>query len=294
VKTRLFDTPLLYYDFNSNYSEQDPNGQRRYNISNGLFFNQQLTPILASSANASVEVGAEGDKERFALLYYASLLANPLRTVSNSLVFSGNNESLGGLATRNNYVALYNTAQLYKGIDATLNLGLNFTSQDQETGGSIKRTDVFVNPGITIVPRPDTTLTVNYVGRKSYFSGGAAAASINTLENRVDLGLSYNPLRTLFLSATISFDSQTGKDNTIQQNYGLNWTPFPDGNLQFSFFYNESRFPDRQRIIQPSLRWYLGVKRRSYLDLSYLISNTDSAGLKTDTRVISATLKIYF
>ena len=29
VKTRIFDTPLLYHDFNSYYIEQEPNGQRR-------------------------------------------------------------------------------------------------------------------------------------------------------------------------------------------------------------------------------------------------------------------------
>ena len=294
IRTRLFDTPLLYHDFNSNYSEQEPNGQRRYNVSNGLFFNHQLTPILASSANASVEFGSEGDKARIAYLYYASLLANPLRTLSNSLVFSGNHQDIGGLVSRTNSVTLYNSAQVYKGIDANLNLGLNFTSQDQETGGSLKRTDAFVNLGTNITPRSDLTFTANYFGRKSYLSGETAATSPDTTENRLDLGVSYTPFRTLFLSASVSLVSQPNTKSTVQQNYGLNWAPFPDGNLQFSFFYNENRFPDRSRIIQPTLRWYLGAKRRSYLDVSYQISNTDSAGQKTDTRVISTTLKIYF
>jgi hypothetical protein len=294
IKTRLFDTPLLYYDLNSFYTAQDPNGQRNYNVSNGLFFNQQLTPILTSSANASVEFGAQGDKGRIAFLYYASLLANPLRTVSNSLVFSGNNQNIEGLASRTNSVALYNNAQLYKGIDANLNLGLNFTSQGLETGGTLRRTDVFANLGTTLTPRSDLTFTANYFGRKSYQSGGTAVTSPNTTENRLDLGLSYNPFRTLFLSATVSVVSATNSQTTVQQNYGLNWSPFPDGNLQFSFFFNENRFPDQSRVIQPTLRWYLGAKRRSYLDLSYQFITSDFSGLKTDTTIISTTLKIYF
>lgn len=294
VRTRLFDTPLLYHDFNSNYSKQEPNGQRRYNVSNGLFFNYPLTPIISSSANASVEFGAEGDKTRMAFLYYASLLATPLRTLSNSLVFSGNHQDVGGLVSSTNSVALYNNAQLYKGIDANLNLGVNLTSQDQETGGSLRRTDAFVNLGTNITPRSDLTFTANYFARKSYLSGDTAITSPDTTENRLDLGLSYNPFRTLFLSASVSLVSDANRKSTVQQNYSLNWAPFPDGNLQFSFFYSESRFPDRSRIIQPTLRWYLGAKRRSYLDLSYQINNSESAGQKTDTRVISATLKIYF
>lgn len=294
IKTRLFDTPFLYHDFNSNYSEQEPNGRRRYNVSNGLFLNHILSPILSTSANTSVEFGSEGDESRIALLYYASLLANPLRTLAHSLVVSGKQEKLGGLASSTNSVALYNNAQLYKGIDANLNLGLNFTSQDQETGGSLRRTDAFVNVGTNIAPRSDLTLTANYFGKKSHASGETSGTPTDSTENRLDLGASYSPFRTLFISASVGFVSETGKKNRVEQNYGFNWAPFPDGNLQFSFFYNESRFPDQSRFLQSTLRWYLGARRRSYLDVSYQIGNSESAGQKTDTRIISTTLKIYF
>jgi hypothetical protein len=80
----------------------------------------------------------------------------------------------------------------------------------------------------------------------------------------------------------------------VQQNYGLNWTPFPDGQLQFSFFYNESYLPDRSRIIQPTLRWYLSSRRRSYLDVSYQRRSSESVGQTTETDIVSSNLKIYF
>ncbi|MBP1777007.1 MAG: hypothetical protein H6Q86_3017, partial [candidate division NC10 bacterium] len=78
------------------------------------------------------------------------------------------------------------------------------------------------------------------------------------------------------------------------QNYGLNWTPFPDGQLQFSFFYNENYYPDRSTIIQPTLRWYLTSRRHSYLDLSYQRNRSESAGQKTETDIVSTSVKIYF
>ncbi len=293
VKTRLLNGPALYYDFNSYYIDSSPDGQRQYNISNGLFFNHSFNPILSTSANASVEYGAQGDDTRVALLYYASLLANPLRTLSQSLVFSGNNQTVGGLTNRSNAVMLYNTARLYKGIDANLNLGVTLTSEEQSGDGSIDRRRIYVNPGVNITPHPSFVLTVYYLGAQTHTSGSPGTPA-DVTDNRLDLGASWTPFRSLFLSASVNVAAETGQETSVQQNYGLNWTPFPDGQLQFSFFYNENYYPERSRIIQPTLRWYLTPRRRSYLDLSYQRNRSESAGQKTETDIISSNLKIYF
>jgi len=293
VKTRLLNAPTLYHDFNSYYSEVGPDGRRRYNISNGLFFSHRFTPILSSSANASAEYGAEGDDTRVAFLYYASLLANPLRTLSHNLVFSGKNETFGGLTSNANTAVLYNAAQLYKGIDANINLGVSLTSDEQQGGGSVDRRRAYVNAGTNITPHPSFVLTLYYFGQRTRTSGGSVTLDDIT-ENRLDLGASWTPFRSLFLSASVNVSTETGQETKVQQNYGLNWTPFPDGQLQFSFFYNESYLPDRSRIIQPTLRWYLSSRRRSYIDLSYQRRSLESVGQKTETDVISSNLKIYF
>jgi hypothetical protein len=293
VKTRLLNAPSLYHDFNAYYIDVSPDGQRRYNISNGLFVNHAFNPILSTSANASIEFGEEQNESRVAFLYYASLLATPLRTLSHNLVFSGNNQTIGGLTNRSNSVILYNTAQLYKGIDANLNLGVALTSEEQAGGGSTDRRRLYVNPGINITPHPSLALTVYYLGQQTHTSG-APGTLADITENRLDLSASWTPFRSLFLSASVSVVAETGQETSVQQNYGLNWTPFPDGQLQFSFFYNESYYPDTSRVIQPTLRWYFSPRRRSYLDLSYQHRNSESVGQKTETDIISSNLKIYF
>jgi hypothetical protein len=53
VKTRLLNAPTLYHDFNSYYTEIGPDGRRRYNISNGLFFSHSFTPILSPTPRSS-------------------------------------------------------------------------------------------------------------------------------------------------------------------------------------------------------------------------------------------------
>ena len=293
VKTRLLNTPTLYHDFNAYYNDVSPDGQRRYNISNGLFVSHAFNPVLSTSANASVEFGEEQDESRVALLYYVSLLANPLRTLSHNLVFSGNNQTVGDLTNRSNAVVLFNTAQLYKGVDANLNLGVSLTSDEREGGGSIDQRRFYVNPGVNITPHPSFVMTLYYLGQLTHTSGGTGTLE-DVTENRLDLAASWTPFRSLFLSASVSVVAQTGQETTVQQNYGLNWTPFPDGQLQFSFFYNESSLPDKSRIIQPTVRWYLSQRRRSYLDLSYQRNTSQSAEQKTETDVISSNLRIYF
>jgi hypothetical protein len=294
VKTKILSSPGLYHDFNAYFTYLDPDGQQQYNVSNGLFLNHSFNPILSTSANASVEFGSQQDESRVAFLYYASLLATPLKTLSNNLVFSGNNQSTGGQASRSNTAILYNTAQLYKGIDANLNLGLLFSTDDQGGGGSISRRDMYVNVGTTVTPNSTMSLTLYYIGKKSHSTGGGQTGSGDTMEHRLDIGASWSPFPALFLSATVDYATVTDQKANIQQNYGLSWTPFPDGQLQFSFFYNDSYFPDRSRTLQPTLRWYFSPRRRSYIDLSYQLSASDSGGVKIESNTISSTLKIYF
>jgi hypothetical protein len=293
VKTRILNAPTLYYDLNAYYLDVSPNGLRRYTVSNGLFVNHAFTPIFSTSANASLEVGEEQDQARVAFLYYASLVANPLRTLSHNLVFSGNNQNVGDLASRSNAVVLYNTAQLYQGIDATLNLGVTLTSEEQTGGGWIDRRRIYVNPGVHITPHPSFVATLYYLGAQTH-TAGSPTTPADVTENRLELGASWTPFRSLFLSASANVATETGRKTSVQQNYGLTWMPFPDGQLQFSFFYNENYYPDRSTVIQPTLRWYLSSRRRSYLDLSYQRNRSESGGQRTETDIIGANLKIYF
>jgi hypothetical protein len=300
VKVILFRTPSLYYRFYGSYFQFDTGGQTaqggqtRYYVSNGLYYNQRLTPILTTSANASFEVGSENDETRTAALYYASLAATPLPTLTDSLVVSGNHQWLGGTSTTSDSVALYNTAQLYRGIDVNLNLGVVFTSSDEGTGPALQRRDFLVSAGAGITPNPALTLTAYYTGKLSHATGGSPGQAGDTTQNILDLGLSLTPFPALSLSAAANIVQETGQPNAVRYNFGLNWAPFPDGQLQFSFNYSEGHLPENSRIIQPTLRWYLSSRRRSYLEASYQYNTTSSDTTRTESNIFSATLKTYF
>jgi hypothetical protein len=90
--------------------------------------------------------------------------------------------------------------------------------------------------------------------------------------------------------------AETDRDTQVTQNFGANWSPFPDGTLQFSFFYAENRLPDESesRIIQPTLRWYLTPRRRSYLEATYQKSTLDGNAFKSESDLFTARLNIFY
>lgn len=345
VKVVLLRTPLLYYRFYGTYYKLDasntPDAQIEYTVSNGLYLNHRFNPILSASANANYEFGKQQELRRRAVLYYAALTATPLPTLTDTLTVSGNNEWLDDLPRTSNSVILYNTAQLYQGLDLTLNLGATFSSDSQaplsgrtpvpnvatppppprlpfgsdidfsgperrlrdarrlgqETSsapGTIDRRDLYLNLGLGITPHPSVNLSTYYLGRLSHATGQTSGGAQDTTEHRLDLSLSFTPFPTLFLSAGANITSETGSGTTVLQNYGLSWTPFPDGRLQLSFYFTEDYLPDLSRIIQPTLRWYLDARRRSYLEATYQLNHTESGPTRTDSQLFSLGMRVFF
>jgi hypothetical protein len=305
VKVILFRSPSLYYRLYAQYLTFESGGQTtlgqqtRYYVSNGLYYTQPLTPILTASANAQFEVGTEAEQLRTGTLYYGSLAATPLPTLTDSLVASGNQQWVGKTSMSTNTVGIYNTAQLYRGIDAMLNLGVAFTSNDDGVTTPLHRRDVLINVGTGVTPNPALTLSAYYTGKLSHATGGPQGGASDTNQNTLDLAMSFTPLPAFSISAGANIFAVTGAPTEVRYNGALNWTPFPDGQLQFTLTYSQSHLPENSTILQPTIRWYLSPRRRSYFEASYQYNTVDfstlrSSTLKTQSNIISATLKVYF
>ena len=300
LKVILFRSPSLYYRLYAQYLTFESGGQSslaqqtRYYVSNGLYYSQRLTPILTANANGQFEVGAEAGHMRRGTLYYASLTATPLPTLTDSLVVSGNRQWLGRTSSTTDAVGIYNTAQLYRGIDANLNLGVAFTSNDDGITSPVNRRDLFFNAGMGVTPNPALTLSAYYTGKLSHATGGQEGVAGDTNQSTLDLAMSFTPWPALSLSAGANIFSVTGEPTEVRHNVALNLAPFPDGQLQFTIIYSQSHLPENSKIIQPTIRWYLSPRRRSYFEASYQFNTTDSPTLRTESHIISTTLKLYF
>jgi hypothetical protein len=288
ARARILDIPTLFYELDYFYTRIDPGGQLRYTVSNGLSGNYRFSPIFSGRARVAYENGEEEKEHRSAWIYDAALEATPLRTLTDRLVFSGRDETIGGRRNSNNSVILYNIAELYKGLDVNLNIGQNF-SRD-ESGLKTNETDFQMLA--TIIPHPTLNLTLDYKYSIINRSGGTNPGGSGNMQTG-EFIVSYRPFRTLFVVATIDLSTTTDGKTLVTQNYGFNWSPFPDGALQFRFFYNENLATGnvKERIINPGVRW--NITKRSYLDLSYQKNINTSPSQKVDENIISLQAKIF-
>ncbi len=290
VRTRLLDAPLLFYELNYFLNRLEPSSEQRYDLSNALSVNHRLSRMLVGSARVGVENGEERDERRLAYVYNASLIADPLRTLRHSLVLSGRNEEIGGRPNDNYSAILYNTAQLYNGIDVNLSGGVNFRKQETDE----KTRDFIINLGANIVPHRAVVLVLNYSDRISKSWGGEREGG-SDYRRILNVSVNYNPFRTLNLFASWEIIAERDEGTETTQNYAFNWSPFPDGALQFNFTYDENlRSEDnlKERILTPSIRW--NITKRSYLDVSYQIIRSKSDLQETDSKFLGTNLKIFF
>jgi hypothetical protein len=289
VRATILNIPTLYYESSFFFDREDPSGVQTYTLSNGLSANHRFSEIFSGNARVAIENGEQQNKTRTAYIYYASIVATPLRTLSDTLVYSGRQETVGGKSNDNNSIFLNNTAALYKGIDVNLNGGVSFAKN--EMGQS--QTSTIINFGSTITPHRTLTLNLSYSDTITNQSGGGLPSS-STFSRRGQVDLNYTPFETLQLFASVGVLLEKDQKTQTIQNYGINWSPFPDGTLQFSFAFNESlnSFDNsKSRVIVPSLRW--NITSRILLTVSYLNIRTSSKSLSTDSNGFSANLKIF-
>ncbi len=290
TKTRILDYPTVFYDMTYFLNKVEPSGQKDTTLSNGLSGIHRFSRVFSTTAKVAREDGRERDEKRIAYVYNAALNADFFRTLRSSLIASGRDEEIGGRPSRNQSILVNTTAELYKGIDVNVNGGLTFAKQ--ETGERQRGT--IINFISTIAPRRDLTLNLSYSDTNTHRSGGGLQSSTDRTQ-RGEITATYNPFRTLNIFAGIEVIKQTGEDTRTTKNYGLNWVPFPDGALQFSFIFNEElRSEDNglNRIIAPSLRW--NITKRSFVDLTYQVIKSESNTQKTDSKIISSNVKIFF
>jgi hypothetical protein len=246
--------------------------------------------VFSGRAKVGIENGKELDEKRLAYIYDAAIMADPLRTLHHSLVFNGREEEIEGRPNNTNSIILYNTAQLYQGVDVNLNGGVTFTKQESGQEGR----DFLINFQSNIIPHRAMTLGLNYSNTISRRTGGGQD-SLSIRRQTLDFNLSYNPFRTLNLVAFVQYINETGQKDRVLQNYTLNWSPFPDGALQFTVAYDENyRTEDHlvERIFRPNLRYNLS--KRSYIDVTYQLTRSRSDIQKIDSNLLSTSVKIFF
>lgn len=285
----LLEPINLTYEFTVVFTKRDP-GDLRYTVSNGLSFFRQLNKVFSGRGRVAFENGEEQAGNREAVLYTASVTAVPFQTLFHSLTLSGKEETVAGEKNSTTSILLYNIAKLYEGIDANLGGGISF--QEDATGRKSRNTQV--NGGATFVPNRKVNLTLLYNGTETVTSGGDLPGETTNSTRAGEIDLAFTPVQTVYLFGSYRIEKSSSAPDRNILNYSLNWSPFPDGTLHLTFYYNETiRSGDsKERSIVPSLRWYF--TRRAYLNLSYQNLKSETPALTTTSNVYSGTVRVPF
>ncbi len=290
TKVTLLNSPGVFYDFSYFAFESSSGGSsvRRSTMSNGLSLTHRFSRTISGAARAERVDGSEplptGNTVTYN--YNASLQATPLPTLRHSLAYgAGIRETPGGRTTTNS-LFFSNTAELYTNVSAFLNAGLSVATL--ETGQKSEATTY--SYGMGLAPIKTLTIDLSASDQETTRTGGGLPET-SVVSRRQDANAAYMPFSTLYLTAGVSRVSQDTLRSTIES-YGVNWSPFPGGALQFNFSYSETlndRDNSISRTTQPSARWT--ISRRMTMNASYISTENISDLGRTTTTVVAVNFR---
>lgn len=288
VRLKILDAPSLYYEgfFLSNGT--GGSSPRTDTLSNGLSANHTVG-IVSVVARWSREQGTQRRGYRVATLTSATLTVDPIPTFRSSFLYSGQDEEMAGLPSSRRGWFLQNAAQPYRGVDVLFGFGRASTTRET---GEISH-DRLVNASATIVPRQHLSLTLSYDETRTERSGIFVGAP-RSLQRRSYASVAVDPIPTLHLVVGGEAIAATGQTTRTTLDISASWAPFPDGTLQFIFASNEAvrdlEF-GRDRNTLGAVRWNLS--RQSYVDVSYQRTRTEFVNLKTESKILSARVRLF-
>jgi hypothetical protein len=279
------------YDLSLRHREAEPPGDRRTSISNSVVLTHLFSDVFTGTARLlRTDTSMRGtDRETsVSYTYSASLKAAYIDTFSQVLTYSGTHVSDEEGTGTTNSIFLRNHAQLYTNWSAFLDLGYTVTEPPQAG----RTTGAFGRIGTNLVPNRKVTINADYKVTNTRISGFDGESS--KLEQQGDFQAFLTPFPTVSLVGDLRVIREDGSSRTFQ-NYSANWSPFPEGTLQFFFTYGETlRSEDDRRdtFMGPSLRW----KMTTYatLDLSYNVSESDTRIENVKSDIFRSNLKIVF
>jgi hypothetical protein len=291
LRGQLSAGTLLGYNLFYNQQDTDPGNVKRTQYTNGLYLNHTFNQTFYGNINGqrtdtSDEV-SNNTEDTYNYTYGASLRANWLDTFNQSLTFSGSYDNTILGSSSQNAVFLRNNAILYQGWSAFLDTG--YTWEQPEIGSEIS--SFIFRQGTNLQPNQKISLNLNFSYKHTDQSGENAGPNSET---RWDIQGFYVPFRNLSFFAKINSVKRENSTDTFQ-NYTVNWSPFPDGDLQFFFVFNEillSESNEEQRVVGPSLKWTIGP--HIALDMSYNFTTDDNDTEKIESKVFSADLRMHF
>ena len=289
LTARLGDKTSLGYSLQYFTEDQDAPAPDSSQLFNNIFLNHTFNEIFSSSATFSRGDTKQSDRKTTTYSYGASIRGNYLPTFNQTLTLSGSNESEEEGSAYTYSIFLHHNAILYSGWSAFVDLGRtwNLLVDDTRNASTIIRTGTNIIPNSMI----NLNLTYNYTLTDSKPPEGNSQETTN---KNLNLEVFFTPFRALSLSASINYIEREDFSSTLQQ-YSVNWSPFPEGDLQFFFLYNETLENEQNReetSLGPGFNWK--ISNHFSLRSSYTYVQGKSSTQKVESNNFLSELTIIF
>jgi hypothetical protein len=275
---------LMYY----RQAEASPSGSVRTAVSHSADLRYVFSPIfigttrLLRSESNEVGQGREVDNT-----LTASLAGHYLDSFSQTLAYSDSSNTADDGQDSNRSLFLRNQADLYQGWSATVDCGKTWTvSAEGESG-----TSLFLRTGTSLIPNRTMHFNLSYQLTRDMSSGGGDSRS----QSGSFQGF-WVPISTMSLLADLSFQNTVGAsvDSSVRQSYAVSWSPFLEGDLQFSVSFHQDKDTEgnSSRSVGPTLRWT--VARGVLVSLDYSTGTTENYYQSIDFDSIAGNVRVNY
>ena len=272
----------------SRKEDQGTFDEKRSLIANDLYVNHVFSRIFSGSARLGRTDSDEDDEDTVTYDYSAFLRGAYLRTFNQTIAFSGTHEIRkdDSKDTKDELsLTLRNNATLYRNWTAFLDAAYR---SDRPLASDRKQKSIVLKTGTNIQPNRKLTINMNYQWQRFLNPD-------QKTEYDYDINVFFLPVKTLSFNARLQWIKRVGSPLRKFQNYNVNWSPFPDGNLQFFFNYSESfrsEGIERERSIGPGLNWIIGPYCSFEMFYTFIESESNTQEIKNHR--LFAELRINF
>jgi hypothetical protein len=268
--------------------ESDPSNQSKTTLTNGFSLQHDFTPRLYADARflrTDTIDSVRADAVRHT--YSASLTADHLPTLDQTLVYSGNYDQEGDLSGYANAIFLRTNADVYR--DWSLSLDLGYAARTPIRGADSTSTSLRLSTNIA--PNPRMYFTLDYRGSWETRSDGPSGFDHNARFQGFWLPI---PSLSLFASVALRDDARDERGLRLNQDYSINWAPFPDGLLTFNLGFNQTLDTEGNEVRALTPKIELQITRRSLLTVSFDYGTIKSDIGTTDLNVLRINFRTFF
>jgi hypothetical protein len=282
------DRTTTTYDALLRIVDTDPLDRDRTLLVNSVGISHEFNPIFYGTARVLRADTDESDRDDSVRhTYTASLTADYLPTLDQTLIYSGTHEKTGGRTSYTNSLLLRTNADVYR--DASVSLDLGYSMITPLEGPDTTSTTLRL--ATNIYPHRTLNFSVDYLG--SYDTERGGDSGLNHIGR---FQAFWVPTRTLSFFAAVNLRDQEREARGLQvsQQYAVNWSPFPDGQLNFLFGYSYLRDSDdnETRQFTPQVNWQ--IRRATLLTLIFSFGTIESNSTIQDVRSLRVNFRTLF